>query len=164
MNEIIKLDRLAERATVALSERGSRRAFLAKVGRAILVISGVGAVTASGVLQPVDRRVALAASCTDWSKCAMHGYPCENCGGSASSCPSGCSAGSSWTGCCSFNANCYYYVTFQDCCGCSQSGCSNWCANSSEPNWCAGAGGGTYTCTLSIIGCLCYDGGNCLQC
>lgn len=162
MNARPGLDDWTERTAVMLSERYTRGAFISRVGRALLVLVGVGTITTTGSLLPVDRRIALAASCTDWSKCAMHGHPCENCGGSATSCPGGCTAGSSWTGCCSQSANCSYYVTFQDCCGCSPSCDSVVCNNSTESSWCAGTG--LYGCTLSIIGCLCYDGGGCITC
>ncbi len=152
------LDGQIERFARGLAQRTPRRSVLGKAGKSLLVLAGVA--TLDPVL-PWDRRlptVAAQGDCSSWQYCGMHGYPCSGCGGSDSSCPGGCSGGSSWTYCCtSPGTNCSYYYTYQDCCG-SCSSCGNpFCTNSSEPNWCGTAG--SYKCTMAIYGGLCSGTG-----
>jgi len=129
------------RLTSALAQRVTRKSFLTKLGTFLMVTVGAG--TAAS-LEP---RIVYAASCSDWWYCGMHGSPCAACGGSDSSCPSGCSPQSAWTYCCNLpGTNCWYYYTYRDCCGCSPSCDGTYCYNSSEPSWCTS---GSYGCTLA---------------
>jgi methylamine dehydrogenase light chain len=142
------LDAYVERASRMLAQGTSRRSFIRVMGTTILGLVGV---TSTLPLLPIDRRTKPKdPACTYWKYCGMDGYPCANCGGSDTSCPSGSSAGTYWTGCCQNPVNnCSYYVAYYDCCG-SGSCSTNWCNNSSQPSWCDGAGG-SYVCTLASV-------------
>ncbi len=141
-----------------LAQRTPRRSFLGKAGTVLLALAG--AATLDPVL-PWDRRISTVAAqgeCGAWQYCGMHGHPCSGCGGSDSSCPGGCTEGSSWTYCCTYpGTSCTYYYTYRDCCG-SCSSCSNsFCHGSDESDWCGTAG--SYKCTLAVYGGLCSGTG-----
>jgi hypothetical protein len=158
------IDQITERASVQLSEGMTRGHFLAKLGKALLVVVGTG-IVANLPLLPEDRRVASADHCSAWYNCGI-GTPamCAHCGGGGSdtSCPGDCTQGSSWTACCAASPQCSYYVSYVDCCkdafmqNCF-TGCSSRCHDSVQ-NWCGSAG--DFVCTLSIIGGVC-SGINC---
>ncbi len=150
------IDRLAKELTISVAHRISRRSFLSSLVK--LIVAGSGATIFNAL--PVDRRIVEAHSnlnCTDWRWCNMTGYPCKCRGGSNTSCPCcGCNyGGTAWTGCCRSDVNgCLYTVTYYDCCGtCPQysPGCD--CYSVSQPLWCLS--GGTYVCTLAIVGPRC---------
>lgn len=147
---------------VKLATTTSRRGFIARVGKVALILA---AGSVAEPLLPVDRTVqyvSASPSCSDGTNCGMHGYPCDCCGGSASSCPSGTSTGSSWYACC-FVAGCEL-ISYTDCCYPGAYCCStpaapngqpdccpgcNFCTNSAAGNWCSGSNN-CYKCTLSL--------------
>lgn len=117
------------------AEESSRRGFLSRLGRLILVMLGVAMVP----LLPVDRVIPIveAADCNDWHLCGIYGRPCDCCGGSVTSCPNGIFEGDSWwTSCCN-----HFTINYIDCCrkkgdpapNCTCGFCYN---NSQQPAWC----------------------------
>lgn len=150
------VDDAVEAMSRKLAQRVSRRGFLTLLGKTVLALV---AGSIAEVLLPVDRTVQVAeasSNCSAGMNCGMHGYPCDCCGGTSSTCPSGTTRGSAWTRCCGGISGGCKKIWYYDCCGtgsCSSS-CS-WCSNSNEPNWCGGAGGNAYRCTLALIGSAC---------
>jgi methylamine dehydrogenase light chain len=151
------VDSRVEEAARHLAQSTSRRSFLGWAGKLLIIAAGAGAVVPT---LPVDRRIKRAdatVDCSYWAYCYMDGYPCANCGGTDTTCPSGCTAGNYWTQCCQNPAdNCYYHVGYTDCCGCSITCTGSWCSNSSEGTWCGGAG--SYSCTLAHVTTKCPIG------
>jgi methylamine dehydrogenase light chain len=166
------IDDLVERLARNMARRVSRRHFISGVG-AVLFGSG------SLPLLPVARaesRPAAPGSATDpgdprtceyWRHCAIDGFLCSCCGGSAHSCPPGTEASAvTWLGTCHNPAvGRDYIVSYNDCCGKSE--CGRCLCNRNEDdkplyvpgksndyNWCAGSQVGiAYHCsTARIIG------------
>ena len=162
------LDRWAEKATRKDARVHSRRAFLTGLGASVI---GVGAVT----LLPVFRGSAFAQqagsdegdpnSCDYWRHCAIDGYLCGCCGGSASSCPPGTVVSDiTWIGTCRNPADGRdYIISYNDCCGKSSCGrcvCQRDQGDtpiyrpqtSNDLNWCAGSQADVpYHCSLSVV-------------
>jgi methylamine dehydrogenase light chain len=130
-----------------LAQTNSRRGFLAGIFR--LTLSAVGVSTVYQIVAPAQRALADS-NCTQCQLCGMCGYPCDACGGSLSSCPSGSSQGSSsWSACC-FCGSCQTY-RYYDCCAsegpCPVTKCTQGCNTQA---WCAGSGFAAYYCSLAI--------------
>lgn len=163
------IDTVVERLARDLARRISRRGFLGKAGALLF-----GAATIP--LLPVARGAPPAAEpaggdpgdpqkCDYWRHCAIDGYLCGCCGGSAHSCPPGTEAAAvTWVGTCHNPADGHdYIVSYNDCCGKSECGrcfCNRNEADtplyvpfrSSDYNWCAGSAVGiAYHCTTSRI-------------
>ena len=84
-----RLDRWTERATRRLADGLSRRSFIGRLGA---LLAGGAALP----LLPVARAAAAAPEpvddperCEYWRHCAIDGFLCACCGGSATSCPPG---------------------------------------------------------------------------
>lgn len=125
----------------AWSQRVSRRSALVKIGNLLFAVAGV---ELAGALVRVP--VALAThNCSPCKYCYLEGYPCSCCGGTDSTCPSGCTAQGYWTGCC---CNGLRY-RMQDCCGGCPScpGTCHYCTNA--PPGTAYCTSGSYKCTLA---------------
>ena len=167
------LDDAFERSTRAAAQRTSRRSALARVGRLL-----VGAAVALPVL-PFDRSSHAAAGhggggkskapddqqCDYWRYCAIDGFLCSCCGGSASSCPPGTSpSAASWVGTCRNPADGRnYLISYNDCCG--KSSCGRCACNTNEGerpayrmsvhndiNWCmANADSTMFHCTTALL-------------
>lgn len=110
------LDAAAYRAADALSERTSRRGFLAKLGRVTFALLGVTVV--SEVL-PVGRNMAKADAvpCSTWYMCGFCGSQCGcgNCSGDITECPACACVGGSWTACCSGPGGIHHRYRYKDC-------------------------------------------------
>lgn len=141
------------------AEQMSRRAFVHRVGKA-LVGFVAGATLTPGVVIRTERADASHAdSCWgDWRNCGLYGNLCAKCGGSSHgwSCPPGSTGGGSWYYCCP-SGGVYYEFRYADCCkaGCScQSGA--WCPRHpiAQDYWDCNAT--TYCCTRTI-----YVSANC---
>ncbi len=164
------LDEITERSTRKKARQTSRRGFLQGIG-----VFLVGA-TAYPLL-PVFRNGAFAAepsslveegdpnNCNYWRHCAIDGFLCGCCGGSATSCPPGTVVSDiTWIGTCQNPSDGKdYVISYNDCCG--KSGCGN-CAcqrdardtpiyrpqNSNNLNWCTGSqADAPYHCSLSVV-------------
>ena len=172
------IDRLFEKSSRALAQRTSRRSLLAALGQ---VLTGAALIP----LLPIDRSARAATpadghakadkaavddpkSCDYWKYCAVDGFLCSCCGGSANSCPPGTTPSPiTWIGTCHNPADGHdYVVSYNDCCG--KSSCGRCFCNrnegdkplyvpfeSNDYNWCAGSQSGIpYHCSTSRIAAL----------
>jgi methylamine dehydrogenase light chain len=161
------LDRFAERGARGLAQRLSRRSFLARLGAWLL---GAAALP----LLPVRRASAQEparetpegdpSGCKYWRHCAIDGFLCECCGGSASACPPGTEMSPvTWVGTCKNPSDGRdYLISYNDCCG------KGWCGRcfcnrnegdrpiyyphrSNDINWCAGTSTNVYHCSTALV-------------
>jgi methylamine dehydrogenase light chain len=170
------LDRLFEKSSRSLAQRTSRRSFVAVLGQ---VLTGTlllpllpidranraeAAAAAGAALPPPHKLSDDPQSCDYWKYCAIDGFLCSCCGGSAHSCPPGSSASViAWIGTCHNPSDGRdYIVSYNDCCG--KSSCGNCACNRNERekplyrlsrnndfNWCAANNDSNYHCTVSVI-------------
>ena len=164
------LDKLAESATRRQARSTSRRSFLRTLG---LLLMGAGVYP----LMPVFRNGAFAQEarnipesgdpndCNYWRHCAIDGFLCGCCGGSATSCPPGTVVSDiTWIGTCRNPEDGKdYVISYNDCCG--MSACGNCICqrdegdtpiyrpqNSNSLNWCSGSQADVpYHCSLSVV-------------
>ncbi len=123
-----RFDSWMEVSSRAVARRTSRRGLLGSLG-ALLV--GVGAFpllpVARGAEQPAKAGKTEAGhqdtqdptSCNYWRHCAIDGYACACCGGSAAACPPGTvQSRDTWVGTCHNPADGLdYIISYNDCCG-----------------------------------------------
>jgi len=166
-----RLDRWVERGARGLARQMGRRSFLARVGRVLVGTAGAAALP----LLPVARvRAASPADgegplhdpqrCEYWRHCAIDGFACACCGGSASACPPGTEMSPvTWVGTCRNPADGkHYLISYNDCCGkgfCGRCECNrnegerpdyHW-VRANDINWCAGAHVQSYHCSVAIV-------------
>jgi len=163
------VDRLTERVSRTVARRTSRRSWLGMLG-------GVVAGAATLPLLPVARAAGVLrraedvpdtgdpTSCDYWRYCAIDGFLCSCCGGSANTCPPGTEQSPvTWIGTCANPEDGRKYViSYNDCCG--KSGCGSCMCNrnegdrpmyhpskSNDLNWCLGTKSALYNCSTAII-------------
>lgn len=161
-----RYDDAVERITRRLAQSVSRRSVLRSLGR---FLAGSAAIP----LLPIARGHASSAgggapdetSCDYWRYCAMDGFICACCGGSATACPPGTeSAAVTWVGTCrNAGDGRSYIISYNDCCG--KSSCGRCSCNRNEGdrplyqpsvandyNWCVGSKVGVpYHCTIARV-------------
>ena len=161
------LDRYFEQRARAVAKRTSRRGALARIG-SIVVGTAVGL-----PLLPFDRvgNHAYAqgkakrdddTACEYWRYCAIDGFLCSCCGGSASMCPPGTEASKVvWIGTCRSHLDGRdYLISYADCCGVTSCGrclCNNnvgerpgyRMAVHNDINWCMCNKSAMYNCTVA---------------
>ena len=163
-------DRAFETTTRHQARHTSRRSVLRSLGRVL-----IGATIVP--LLPVFRNGAFAQEtasfpeegdpndCNYWRHCAIDGYLCGCCGGSATQCPPGTVVSDiTWIGTClNPTDGKHYVISYNDCCGKSACGmCA--CArdegdtpvyrpqNTNNLNWCTGSQADVpYHCSLSVV-------------
>jgi methylamine dehydrogenase light chain len=157
------LDRAMESTTRKLAQKSSRRSVLTGLGRLFL---GAAALP----LLPIDRSPARAQEhaadqqCDYWRYCAIDGYLCSCCGGSASSCPPGTKPSpTAWVGTChNPEDDQTYLIAYHDCCGKSGCGrCECWRTEGEMPVyrpqlnndiiWCFGMEEMSYHCSAAVV-------------
>jgi methylamine dehydrogenase light chain len=115
-------DLFAEHTARSLARRLSRRSFLGTVG---VFIAGSATIPLLPVARGQETKPAAngahtdPASCDYWRHCAIDGFLCGCCGGSATSCPPGTDMSAiTWVGTC-HNASDGkdYVISYNDCCG-----------------------------------------------
>ena len=180
------LDRLFEKSSRSLARHTSRRSVLAALGN---MLTGVALMP----LLPVDRSARASAAetpaapaaaktapagskhatanvqpgpevCDYWKYCAIDGFLCACCGGTANSCPPGTAMSPiTWIGTCHNPADSRdYIVSYNDCCG--KTSCGNCECNRNEGekpmyrlsrnndvNWCMANADSNYHCSVSVI-------------
>ena len=179
-------DRLFEHSSRTLARRTSRRSLLAMLGkiltgaalvpllpvdrssRAQAANAGAGA-TGTPAHETPPKKTASAKSddplsCDYWKYCAVDGFLCSCCGGSANSCPPGTAPSPiTWIGTCHNPADGRdYIVSYNDCCG--KTSCGNCECNRNERekpmyrpsrnndlNWCMANADSNYHCSVSVI-------------
>lgn len=163
-----RFDRIVEKMARGAARNVSRRSFF---GRAVTF-----AAVSSMPLLPVARASAQRPgqqpgesgdpqSCDYWRYCAIDGFLCSCCGGSASSCPPGTEPSPiTWVGTCRNPVDGKNYVmSYNDCCGKSSCGRCECYRNendtpvyqpqtSNDINWCLGTQVGVvYNCSTSVV-------------
>lgn len=123
------------RWTRHLAERSSRRGALARLGKAVVGLTGVAVLPALPVRRasaqddaPIDFTGTDPTDCNYWRYCNLGGRLCADCeGGGITTCPPGTVLGVEyWVGCCVDPASGTTYLTANyDCCG--KSGCGGSC-------------------------------------
>jgi methylamine dehydrogenase light chain len=158
------LDQVFEKSARYVARNTSRRSLLATVGK---LLTGA----ALFPLLPVDRSYAATgknsddpASCDYWKYCAIDGFLCSCCGGTANSCPPGTTPSPiTWIGTCHNPTDGRdYIVSYNDCCG--KTSCGNCECNRNERekpmyrpsrnndlNWCMANADSNYHCSVSVI-------------
>ena len=170
-------DKFGERMTRRIAARGSRRAFLTRLG-AVLVAAPVfpllpvqRASAQSKARQTPSEFVKLAqtkdaAACNYWRYCAIDGFLCTCCGGGVHTCPAGSSPSpTSWIGTCLNPDNGKsYLIAYRDCCGvgaCGQCLCRATDretpvyrpSGNNDIIWCFGTSSMEYHCsTAALVG------------
>ena len=171
------IDGLAERLTRRVARKTSRRSVLTWIGGAIsgaaafplLPVSrasaagpGEGAMppqTSGNPQDPGDQT-----QCDYWRYCAIDGYLCSCCGGSAAACPPGTEMSPiTWIGTCRNPADGRsYIISYNDCCG--RSSCGRCFCSRNEGyrplvrpqanndfNWCLGTKSSVYNCSTAVM-------------
>ncbi|NJN51588.1 MAG: methylamine dehydrogenase (amicyanin) light chain, partial [Gammaproteobacteria bacterium] len=102
--------------------------------------------------------------CEYWRYCAIDGFLCGCCGGSANSCPPGTEAAPvTWIGTCRNPVDGKdYVISYNDCCGkstCNRCMCNRnegdrpvyMPAKSNDINWCHGTSNNVYHCSTGVV-------------
>ena len=163
-----RFDKWLERRARNIARKTSRRFFLAKLGT---VLVGASACP----LLPIARSQATALAsetdpgsaedCEYWRYCAIDGFLCACCGGTASSCPPGTALSPiTWIGTCRNPADGKnYIISYNDCCGQSACGRCQCMRNEGDKpiyltsqandiNWCSGSAADmVYNCSIAAI-------------
>jgi methylamine dehydrogenase light chain len=164
------LDGWIERGARGLAKRSSRRGFLAKlggllVGGAALPLLPVARLAgAEESRAPAPDEAGSQLDCEYWRYCAIHGYLCACCGGSANTCPPGTEMSPiTWLGTCRNPVDAKEYViAYNDCCG--QSLCGRCLCGRTEGEqpvyntfrnndllWCFGTQSRAVHCSVSVV-------------
>lgn len=170
------LDRLTADTSRSVARRSSRRSMLTRTsalllgGAAIPLLPvaraaqsnnypGVASQSTGNPEDPGDPT-----SCDYWRYCAIDGFLCSCCGGSASSCPPGTEMSPiTWIGTCRNPADGKnYIISYNDCCGTTSCGRCLCNRNESDKptyrpqsnndiNWCLGTESTVYTCSTGVV-------------
>jgi len=173
----MRFDRFVEQRARTLARAAGRRSFLSRAGRVLLAAAGLAAVPILPVARATEGRPRVPAppedidgpegdpkSCEYWRHCAIDGFACSCCGGSASACPPGSEMSPvTWVGTCRNPADGKdYLISYNDCCGkgfCGRCQCNrnegerpdyHW-VRANDINWCAGAKAQTYHCSVAVV-------------
>jgi methylamine dehydrogenase light chain len=164
------LDRLFTRGTRTVARTTGRRHFLGRMGTGLagatalplLPVAHAHAADAARAPQPQETGDPLA--CEYWRYCALDGFICGCCGGSANSCPPGTEAAPvTWIGTCRNPVDGRdYVISYNDCCG--KSSCGRCMCNRNEGdkpvympakandiNWCHGVSNNVYHCSTAVV-------------
>jgi len=174
-----RLDRWANTAGRRLARRTGRRSFLARVaglvlGSATLPLLPVARAAAEASAAE-DARVPAPAegiegpigdpqACEYWRHCAIDGFLCSCCGGTADRCPPGSEMSPvTWIGTCRNPQDGKdYVISYNDCCGktyCGRCFCNrnegerpmyHWYRNN-DVNWCVGTKTNVYHCSIAVV-------------
>ena len=176
---IHKLDKVVEYASRKLAQKSSRRSLLTGLGailfgaaavpllpvaRAATQQSGNGYPGVGSQTTGLDGDPGDPTSCSYWRYCAIDGYLCSCCGGSANACPPGTEMSPiTWIGTCKNPADGKnYIISYNDCCG--STSCARCLCNRNENdkptyrpqanndiNWCLGTQSNVYTCSTGVV-------------
>ena len=166
------LDKFTEKTVRKVAQSTSRRSVLTGIGAAMV---GVGATPLLPVARAADNNANNKQpdfpgeegdpnSCDYWRYCAIDGFLCGCCGGSANTCPPGTEMSPiTWIGTCTNPVDGKnYIISYNDCCG--KSSCGNclctrnesdrpmyFQAKSNDINWCLGTSSAIYNCSTAIV-------------
>jgi len=164
-------DKIFEQHTRQLAQRSSRRGMLKGLGGFLVgsaaipllpVARAAAAGGAGGAAYPLEEGDPN--SCDYWRYCAIDGFLCGCCGGSANTCPPGTEISPiTWIGTCRNPVDGRNYViSYNDCCGKSACGaCLCQRDEGDRPpyrsdktndiNWCLGTTSAAYHCSTAIV-------------
>lgn len=167
-------DRLVEQRSRQLAQGSSRRGLLKGLGAMLVggasmpLLPVARAADGEGTGRPVEE--GDPSSCDYWRYCAIDGFLCDCCGGSANTCPPGTEMSPvTWIGTCHNPADGRNYViSYNDCCGKSSCGaCLCMRDEGDRPvyrpdktndiNWCLGTSSVTYHCSTAIVVGVAFD-------
>ena len=155
------------RSTRHSARRLSRRHAIAKIGSmlagmALVPVLPVARASDSG--KPDFSEIGDPQSCDYWRYCAIDGYLCSCCGGSASKCPPGTEPSPvTWVGTCENPADgLRYIISYNDCCGkaeCGRCFCNRnegdkptyYPPKNNDINWCVGTKTNAYHCSTAVV-------------
>ena len=170
-------DRWMEDTARSLARKVGRRSFLSKAGAVLLGTAGATALPVLPVARAAQGGARVPAPnedidgpegdpkrCEYWRHCAIDGFACACCGGSATACPPGSEMSPvTWVGTCRNPADGKdYLISYNDCCGksmCGRCQCNrnegerpdyHW-VRANDINWCAGARSQAYHCSVAIV-------------
>jgi amicyanin-dependent methylamine dehydrogenase small subunit len=165
------LDRAVELGSRRIAQHTSRRSLIVSMGKLllgtavalpVLPFDRLGRAYASGVRR--KKKDPTETDCDYWRYCAIDGFLCSCCGGSATLCPPGTNPSKvSWVGTCTAATDGkQYIVSYTDCCGrtsCGKCLCNNnygerpgYCMGvHNDVNWCMANESSVYHCTVSVI-------------
>jgi methylamine dehydrogenase light chain len=160
-------DRVAETAARHSAQTLGRRSALSTIGKLLVggAILPVLPFDRSGTARAeTPKHDPKDAECDYWRYCALDGFLCSCCGGSATSCPPGAEPSKvTWVGTChNPQDGKNYLVSYNDCCG--KTTCGQCLCNSNlgerpgyrmgihnDINWCMANTQSMYHCTVSVI-------------
>ncbi len=169
-----RLDEGFEGMARALARRTSRRSLLGRLGALFVGASAVPLLPVSRASAQTPRVPAPTESvpgeagdptkCDYWRHCAIDGFLCACCGGSATTCPPGTEMSPvTWIGTCRNPADGKdYVISYNDCCGrgfCGRCACNrnegdrpeyHW-YRSNDINWCVGTETQSYHCSVALV-------------
>lgn len=167
-------DKVVERHSRRLAQRSSRRGLLKGLGAMLVggasipLLPVARAAEGKGAGRPVEE--GDPSSCDYWRYCAIDGFLCDCCGGSANTCPPGTEMSPvTWIGTCHNPADGRNYViSYNDCCGKSSCGaCLCMRDEGDRPvyrpdktndiNWCLGTNSAVYHCSTAIVVGVAFD-------
>lgn len=174
-----RVDRLVERLARGLARRTSRRGLLARAGALLVgaaavpllpVARGAGPEPRDPARLPVPSDSGLEGPvgdptrCEYWRHCAIDGFACACCGGSASTCPPGTEMSPiTWIGTCRHPGDGKdYIISYNDCCGqtlCMRCRCMRtegerpvyWPSKNNDLLWCFGTKSRAVHCSVAIV-------------
>lgn len=159
-----------EQASRHLARASSRRGFLARVGGLLVGGAALPLLPVARIADAAESRAPAPGEsgdprdCQYWRYCAIHGYLCSCCGGSANACPPGTEMSPiTWLGTCRNPVDSKEYViAYNDCCGASLCGrclCSR--TEGEQPIydtfrnndllWCFGTQSRAVHCSVSVV-------------
>ena len=169
MNPLNWLDAFTERRARRLASQTSRRSALVRVGRVMVAAAFTLPVlpfdrSSQALAAGTGKRTPTDTDCDYWRYCAVDGFLCSCCGGSATSCPPGTTPSKvAWVGTCHNPADGKdYLISYNDCCG--RGSCGRCLCNTNvgelpgyrmgkhnDINWCMANDSTAFHCTTSII-------------
>jgi len=167
------LDKFGENLSRSVAHRASRRSMLRKVGKMmvgsafVLPVLPVARAARNDLHPSLDPNAVSEEefnSCDYWRHCAVDGFLCSCCGGTATTCPPGSTPSPiSWVGTChNPHDGKDYLVSYHDCCGktaCNRCQCNTQVRERpgyefflhNDINWCMANENSTFHCTTSVL-------------
>ncbi|MBL6689666.1 MAG: methylamine dehydrogenase (amicyanin) light chain [Pseudomonadales bacterium] len=159
-----KLDQWVTGRTVTSARNLSRRNFISRLGQVLVGTALIPVLPVARAANTPLSEIGDPQSCEYWRYCAIDGFLCSCCGGTASTCPPGSEPSPvTWVGTCENPADGKrYIISYNDCCG--KGGCGRCFCNRNEGdkpayyppknndiNWCVGTKTNAYHCSTAVV-------------
>lgn len=165
-------DRFFERSARRIAQNSSRRGLVKSLGMGLVGGAMVPLLPVARASENVGKPQEQGdeTSCDYWRYCAVDGFLCACCGGSANTCPPGTEMSPiTWIGTCQNPVDGRNYViSYNDCCGKTQCG-TCLCQRderdrplyrpdkSNDVNWCMGTTSSIYHCSTAVVVGVAFD-------